>query len=188
MAVFPVVLDANVLFGVLSTDVLLTTAGRRLYRVHWSAEILDEAQRNVVAKRPDLDSSLVDRRFRAMERAMPEAMLDPPPAELVEAMTNNTHDRHVLAAAVSARAEVIVTENTRHFPPEACEPYGVEARTLDEFVADLVALNANEVWAAIQEMAERRKNPPQTITDICELLERQIPNAVAELRSRGWGC
>lgn len=83
MAVFPVVLDANVLFGLMTTDILLTTAGRRMYRAHWTSEILDEAERNILAKRPDLAATAVARRFEAMRRAMPEAMLDAPPTELM---------------------------------------------------------------------------------------------------------
>lgn len=53
----------------------------------------------------------------------------------------------------NVKAEIIVTENTRHFPVEACRPYGIETRTLDEFVTDLVSLSAPEVWASIVEMA-----------------------------------
>lgn len=187
MAVFPVVLDANVLYGVLTTDILLTTAGRRLYRAHWTEAILDEAKRNVLAKRPDLNPSAVGRRFAAMQRAMPEAMLDGPAEQLVEAMTNDAGDRHVLAAAVAAKAEVIVTENTRHFPAEACEPYGIQTRTLDEFITDLVSLNAADVWASIEEMTSRRTNPPLTIVEICNILDGHIPTGLASLRRSGFG-
>jgi len=37
-----VVLDANVLDGIVTTDLLLTIAVRHMFRPHWSAEILDE--------------------------------------------------------------------------------------------------------------------------------------------------
>ncbi len=186
MAVFPVVLDANVLYGVLATDILLTTSGRRLYRAHWTEEILDEARRNILTARDDLDPTAVKRRFTAMQNAMPEAMLAPPPTDLVAAMTNHEGDRHVLAAAVVVRAEIIVTENTKHFPVSACEPYGIETRTLDEFVTDLVSLSAADVYGSIEEMAARRTNPPQTITTVCRILERYIPTALAELRLAGF--
>lgn len=186
MAVFPVVLDANVLYGVLTTDILLTTAGRRLYRAHWTDEIIDEAKRNVLRKRPDLDSLAVGRRFAAMNNAMPEARLDAPPAELVDIMTNDVADRHVLATAVIVKAELIVTENTKHFPRSACAPYGIETRTLDAFLTDLVSLNPAEVWESINEMALRRKNPPQTVASIANVLESYMPTALTALRSSGF--
>lgn len=37
-------------------------------------------------------------------------------------------DRHVLAAAIQARADVIVTFNLRHFPADALAAQGLEAQ------------------------------------------------------------
>lgn len=173
------------LFGILPTDLLITTAGQGLYRAHWTEEILAEAKRNVLLKRPNLDAGDVNRRFEQMIKAMPEAMLDAPAPELVAAMTNDPQDRHVLAAAVSIRAEVIVTENVRHFKPEACQAHGVEALTLDQFVSDLISLDLLEVWQAIEAMARRRQRPPETPRDICEALEQYIPQSLAVLRQQG---
>jgi predicted nucleic acid-binding protein len=181
VAVFPVILDANVLFGIFPTDLLITLAGRRLYRAHWTAEILEEARRNVIAERPDLDPSAVKRRFEAMKAAMPEAMLDPPPRNIVASMPNDEGDRHVLAAAVMARAEVIVTENISDFSPQACSPFGVEAQTLDQFLGYLVSLDADEVWRAIEEMSRRRTRPPVAVDDVVATLERYAPAAIAQL-------
>lgn len=48
-----VVVDANVLYSIELTDLLLTFAAHRLVRVHSSPTILDEVRRNL-AKRPDL--------------------------------------------------------------------------------------------------------------------------------------
>ena len=134
MAVFPVVVDANELYGILPTDFPITTAGRKLYRMHWSRLILEEAERNLKA------------------------------------------DRHVLATAVSIGAEIIVTENSRHFHEDALRPHGVETRTLDELALDLVSLNADEVWATVVEIAGRRRNPPTTPAEACTELERYMPN------------
>lgn len=186
MVDFPVVLDANVLFGILPTDLLLTTAGLGLYRAQWTETIIDEARRNVLAKRPDLDPTKVEQRFAAMNKAMPEALMSPPPTALAQAMTNDPSDRHVLAAAVSARAEIIVTENTKHFPPSACSPYGIKTRTLDSFVTDLVSLDPELVWTAILQMKERRGEPPVTLPEICEILQRYVPETMLTLQLLGF--
>ncbi len=184
MAVFPVVLDANVIYGIVPADLLMTTAGRGLYRAHWTEQILDEARRNVIANNPHADPPTIGRRFDLMNRAMPAALIDPPATELVEAMTNNPKDRHVLAAAVSINAEVIVTDNLADFPIESCRPHGVEAHSLDQFVTDLVSLDSQQVWAAIVEMAERRQRPPKSPQQICEILERYTPTALQQLRGQ----
>ena len=118
-----------------------------------------------------------------MKEAMPEAMVEPPNDALVEAMTNHPGDRHVLAIAISVGAEIIVTENSKHFDEAALRPHGVETRTLDDFAIDLVSLNADEVWAAVVEIAGRRRNPPTTPAEVCAELERYMPNAVELLRT-----
>lgn len=41
-------------------------------------------------------------------------------------------DRHVLAAAIKARAQVIVTHNLKDFPPAALEAWDMEAKSADD--------------------------------------------------------
>jgi hypothetical protein len=62
-------------------------------------------------------------------------------------------DRHVLAAAIHARAETIVTFNRKDFPAAALAPYDIEAQHPDEFVSGL--LDADE--AAVVEAARRQR-------------------------------
>ncbi|HXH56242.1 PIN domain-containing protein [Iamia sp.] len=104
-----VVLDANVLYGIEVTDLVATMATRRLFRPHWSPQILGETRRNLTT-RPDLDPAAIDRRLDHLNRALPDALREIPPS-LIEAMPVNEQDRHVLALAVAVRAPTIVTEN-----------------------------------------------------------------------------
>ena len=67
------VLDANVLYGIVPTDLLNTLAIRGIYRPHWTDAILDEAIRNITTNRPDLDPTDIARRFELMNRALPSA-------------------------------------------------------------------------------------------------------------------
>ena len=113
------VLDANVLYGITPTDPLITLAVRDAYRPHWSQAILDEAIRNLTTNRPDLDPHKITQRFALMNRALDGVSVPAPSDSLVHEMTNDVNDRHVLAAAVTVGADVIVTENLRHFPPSA---------------------------------------------------------------------
>ena len=77
-----------------------------------------------------------------MHGAFEEAEVDAAEIERLEpAMTNDPSDRHVLAAAVAAGSELIVTFNLDDFPAEACEPLGVEAIHPDDFLLDLHDLN-----------------------------------------------
>jgi len=58
------------------------------------------------------------------------------------------NDRHVLAAAIRARADVIVTINLRDFPPEVMAPFGIEAQHPDEFILHLLDLAPGVVAGA----------------------------------------
>lgn len=68
-------------------------------------------------------------------------------------------DRHVLAAAIKTQAQTIVTENLRDFPVSALDPFGIEARSADDFIADTIALDIGRAVPAIRAMRERLKLP-----------------------------
>lgn len=99
MAVFPVILDSDVLFGMNSMDLLMSLGHAGLYRPHWTQRILDDAFRNILEVRPRVDPGRLQLRFDTMNRALPDALVTVPPA-LETVMTNDPGDRHVLAAAV----------------------------------------------------------------------------------------
>ena len=54
-------------------------------------------------------------------------------------------DRHVLAAAVSARAEVLCTNNVKDFPPEAMASVGIELLTADALLSRLVTMHPSRM-------------------------------------------
>ncbi|WP_329003358.1 PIN domain-containing protein [Kribbella sp. NBC_00709] len=80
-------------------------------------------------------------------------------------------DRHVLAAAIKAGAQVIVTENAKDFPPAKLASWNVEAQSADDFVLDLIDLNQQAVYAQVQRMADAWRNPPGTVEDVLDSLE-----------------
>jgi len=95
-------------------------------------------------------------------------------------MGNQKRDRHVLAAAVKARASVIVTNNVKHFRPEACAPYGITVRTPDQFLQDCLRREPERVIAGLQEQASRFRDPPRTVEELLtEDLSRPAPRFVA---------
>src|SRR5689334_22105621 len=112
-APFRVVVDACALFPVTVCDTLLRAAAAGYFQIHWSAEILDEAARNLVAKNR-VTAEQAARRFAAMTTHFPEAMVTGHES-LIAGMPNDPKDRHVVAAAVKAGAQVIVTSNLRDF-------------------------------------------------------------------------
>ena len=183
MAVFRVVLDACVLYPIGLTDLLLTSSLSGLYQAYWSPTIIDEALRNLIADRPDVPEHALRRRFAMMDEAIESASVEAP-ATLIEAMTNDPKDRHVLALAVWVGAEVIVTDNLKDFPADACAPYGVEIQSPDTFVEHLVSLDPATMWDTLDEMASRRRSPPATALDVLEhFAGGHLPIAMTALRA-----
>ena len=107
-----VVLDACVLYPFTLRDTLLRMAAEGMYQLYWSAQILEETRRNLVAKQITEDQAT--RLLAAMTGAFPQAMVIDYEA-LIPRMKNEPKDRHVVAVAVKAEAGTIVTGNLRHF-------------------------------------------------------------------------
>jgi len=170
---YRVVLDADVLFPASLRDTLLRLAEIELFDPLWSERILDEVKRNVIERRDDIDEDQMDRMAAAMNGAFENAMVDERAITALEGgMENDPKDRHVLAAAVAARASGIVTTNVRDFPDEACEPYGITVTTADEFLCVLFDMDPEAACSSMIRQAGALQNPPHTVGDVLDHLER----------------
>lgn len=169
---FVVVYDANVLFPAGLRDLLLEMARAGEFRARYTHRILDEAFDAVLRQRPDLDTSALARTRELVENAVPDAIVENYDALINAIELPDADDQHVLAAAIRAGAQVIVTENRKHFPAEALEPLGIEAQSADTFVHSVASLYPQIVVRALQTIASRLSEPPRTPLEILEGLER----------------
>lgn len=176
VAPFKVVLDANVLFPFTLRDTLLRAASADLFQVYWSDAILDEALRNLVAT-GTITNAQASRLLGAVRTAFPEAtVIEYEP--LVDAMPNDPKDRHVVAVAVKAGAQVIVTSNLRDFEPL---PSGIEAQSPDDFLSDLFDLDPNGLVAIVRAQAAALMNPPRSFEDVLRGLSKVVPEFAASV-------
>lgn len=166
---FPVLVDACVLVSMPKTDLMLRLADAQEFRVLWSEEILDEVERNLITA-IGLDPMSARRRVDAMRSHFPDAMVEDYEG-LIPAMTNHEKDRHVLAAAVRANAELIVTDNKRDFPPNAVKPYEISVSTPDDFLLDQLDLSPDTVLDVTHQIVRDMKNPVMTWSAYCEGLQ-----------------
>ena len=172
-AVFPVLLDSCVLYPYELRDLLLEVAHEHLYRVHWSPQILEDTVRNLLADARSTPKK-ASRFCAAMERAFPDALVEPPTG-LADQLGCDPGDRHVLAAAIAAKAELIVTLNVRHFPAVVLEPLGIEAVTPDQFLCNLLDLAPGAIHCCLETIAARQRNPARTAQALLQILSRQAP-------------
>jgi len=175
---FTALLDACVLYPVGVRDTLLNLAEAGLYRLLWSEDILAETERNILEDRPDLEPDDLGRTFDAMRRAFPDALVSGY-GPLIAAMTNDPKDRHVLAAAVVGRADVIVTDNVEDFQEWSRAPYDIDVQTADEFCVYAFDLAPERVVAVLDAQARKRRRPPTSMREMLDHLAMSLADFVA---------
>jgi hypothetical protein len=175
------VLDANVLYPVSLCDTLLRCALAGLYRPLWTAQILEEATRNLVADGRATRAGAA-RRVQHMQGAFPHALVSGY-EDLIPLLQCDPKDRHVLAAAVRGKAQWIVTQNLADFPLAALQPYAVEARHPDQFLTDIFEHDPDAVVQALRRQAAALRNPPMPVEQVLAVLAIHVPSFVSLIRS-----
>ncbi len=178
------VLDANVLYPQVLRDVLLTLSFNRVYAARWSDRIHDEWTRNLQKQRPDISAFQLERTRRLMNEQIEDSLVENYEFLILTLELPDPDDRHVLAAAIHAQAEQIVTWNLKDFPRRALDKHGIAAISPDQFLSERLAEQSGLVIAALSEQRQRMKNPPQKPAQFLESLQRQrLTRFVAALRS-----
>jgi hypothetical protein len=93
--------------------------------------------RNLVANVPDLLVERLNTTKQLMTIALPDAMVSGYEKHIETISLPDPDDRHVVAAAIEAKATHILTWNLRHFPARALKAHGLIRQTPDAFLADL---------------------------------------------------
>ncbi|MFI5960521.1 PIN domain-containing protein [Cryptosporangium sp. NPDC051539] len=182
---FIVVYDASVLYPSALRDLLLRVAQTGLVQARWTETILDEVFNSLKRDRPDLDPAKLDRTRALMATAVRDWKVSGYEPLIDSLKLPDPDDRHVLAAAIRARAQVVVTSNLKHFPKEDLDQWDIEPKSPDDFVHDQIGIDRDAVVAAIQQIADSWRNPMGTPTAVLDRLERSgLAVSVAELRSQ----
>ena len=139
----------------------------------WSARLLDEVERNL--PRLGVAPAQAARRVARMRDAFgAEAMIEGFD-DLIEAMTCDPKDRHVLAAAVHDRADAVGTFNLKDFPLSTADPYGIEILHPDTFLSQLLGSDPIEALAALDVGVRDLRKPPETLLDWLRALSSTVP-------------
>jgi hypothetical protein len=180
---FVVIYDACVLYPAPVRDLLIRIARTGLVRARWSEQILDECFRSILEQRPELNESALVRTRELMNKAVPDCLVRGH-EDLIDGLKlPDLDDRHVLAAAIRAGAQTIVTFNLSDFPDAALAPYNVEAQHPDDFVMAQIDLASGAIVKVILAQAAALKNPPRTITDVLDTLrDCGLVQSVAKIR------
>ena len=171
---YSVLLDACVLIPMPLSDSLLRMAeAPRLYLPKWSDAIMQEVTRNLIGKFK-VEPAKAQRREDEIRRHFPEAWVEGF-EPLIEAMTNDPKDRHVLAAAVRSHSALIVTYNRRDFPKSSLDQFDIEVQGPSTFLRGLYDLDPG---LTVHKLHEQAKAIGITLERLLLRLSKNVPGFV----------
>jgi hypothetical protein len=161
-------------------------AAEDLFHARWTDRIHDEWITQLLENRPDLDRPRLERRRKLMDENAHDCLVTGY-EDLIEGLgLPDPDDRHVLAAAIGAKAQLIVTYNQSDFPVAVLGPLGIEALHPDTFVVQLLDQAPARVCKAVRRQRLNLRNPPKSVEQFLDILARQaLPQSVALLSQYG---
>ena len=183
---FIVIYDANVLYPNTLRDLLIRIAQLpHIVQAKWTDEILDETLEALRKNLPDISEEKASRLRELMNAAVRDCLVVgyEPLIEMLD--LPDPDDRHVLAAAIKVNAQLIVTRDRKDFPAEKLAPWGIKAKSPDDFVRDVMGIDSSAVWACVQQIVDSRTRRPVTVEDVLGELERDgLVASAAAMRMR----
>ena len=182
---FIVIYDANVLYPNTLRDLLIRIAQLpHLVQAKWTDRILDEMCRALIRTRADITEAKVARLREMMTEGVRDCLVHgyEPLIDVLD--LPDPDDRHVLAAAIKANAQLIVTRNRKDFPVKTLAQWNVRPKSPDDFVRDVMDFDSQAVWACVQQIVDSRKRRPVTVDDVLGELQRDgLVASTAALRT-----
>ena len=170
MSAYTALLDANVLYPAPIRDILMQLAVTDIFRAKWSADIHEEWIRSLLRDQPHRDRAVLERTRDLMDTAVRDCLVTGYQALIPSLSLPDPDDRHVLAAAIAGRCDVIVTQNLRDFPADTLAVYGIGAQHPDDFLSNHLNLVPALFCDVIRKVRARLKNPPFTAQEYLAVL------------------
>ncbi len=167
---FPAFLDANVVYSATLNDLLLRLGEFEVFRPLWSKDVLRELETALV-RNAGVSPDKAQRRIGDMQVAFPTAEVHDYEG-LVPNLSCDPKDRHILAAAITGQAQVLVTFNVQDFPDHSVTEFNVGVSTPDGFLLDQWDLHPELVALAVRRMVSDLRRPSLTLGDLGTSLER----------------
>ncbi len=184
MGHYTALLDANVLYPAPLRDLFLQLAITDLFKAKWTADIHREWIDALLRNEPPRNRAVLERTRDLMDTATRDNLVTGYEALIETLSLPDPDDRHVLAAAIVGRCDVIVTQNLKDFPDAALAPFEIVAQHPDEFLRNHLSLAPGVVCSAVRKVRARLLKPPYSVEDYLATLTRQgLVATVGELQS-----
>jgi predicted nucleic acid-binding protein len=161
------VLDTCVLMPPVLCDCLLSVAAAGLFRPLWSDRILAEWAHAAARKGMQADAAIA-----AAVAAFPAARVPPAPGIEARLHLPDANDNHVLAIAIAAGADAIITWNAADFPRGTLASEGIQRRDPDGFLWEMWSHDPARTGTALETVRARAEGMAGTPVGLRALLKR----------------
>jgi hypothetical protein len=151
---------------------LLQLAVADIYKARWTERIHREWIENLLENEPHRQREALERTRDLMNQATRDALIWDYEGLIGSLELPDPDDRHVLAAAIVGRCDVIVTANLKDFPEDALRPFGIDAQHPDEFLRNHLNLAPGLFCSCVQKVRRRLQTPPFTVGEYLDTLTR----------------
>jgi hypothetical protein len=177
---FVVLFDACVLYQAPVRDLVIELGLADLYRAKWTDRIHDEWIGSLIRNRPDISRERLEKTRQLINESIEDCLVTGY-ERLVQTLTlPDTDDCHVLAAAIKAHAQIIVTNNIKDFPGDYLDSFGIEAQHPDTFFLNQSDLQQSTFLAAVKRIRLSLKRPAKTPSEYLDILRRSELAKTAE--------
>lgn len=168
------VLDTDIIFSRVLHELFGRLAAEaRLLDLLWSDELLDEARRVLVERKP-LPRGIADRWVGFLCDAFPAGRVDLAAAQLSidpAKLTTDPDDAHVCALALAGNADMLLTFD-RGYLREALGAHGIEVADPDAYLYTQLATEPDAILDALQAQRAVWSDGERTMDELLDVFER----------------
>jgi len=180
---YTAILDANALVSIRLTDLLMQLAVDDLFRPKWTTDIHQEWIKALERKRPDIGLDRLKKRRDQMDAKARDPLVEGYKSLEGAISLPDENDRHVLAAAIVGRCDVIVTYNLKDFPKEILGKFNLESQHPDSFLTNHLDLFPGKFCAAVHKVRQRHRKKIYSFEEYLDgLAEIELVATAAKLR------
>ena len=167
------VLDACIFYPAPLRDLFMQLSVSDLFQAKWTREIHAEWIYSLSKKRPDLKKENLEYIANLMDQHTRDCIVEDYQHIIPNLELPDPNDRHVLAAAIRSNSDTIVTLNLQDFPTKLIRKHDIVAKHPDDFILDLISINANAVYNAAKTHRLRLRNPPKNVDEYLATMKKQ---------------
>ena len=174
-------LDACVLYPTVVREMLLGCAQKKLFEPLWSPRVLEEWSR--AADKHGV-GSIAGAEIALLSDRWPSSNVLPKPSDEARLVLPDPNDVHVLASAIAASADILVTVNAKDFPRHSLSEEGISRQDPDALLLAFYREDPKKMRDVVDRVHQTAAmDPTMTLTASGLIKKARLPRLAKALRT-----